>query len=336
MKRILVTGATGFIGGQLARYLSAYGHHVRALVRRDSPQLAESGVKLVRGDVTDRDSVRAAVYGVDVVFHLAAARDVWGLPESVYQQVNVTGIQHLLDAAVEASVQRFIYCSSVGVARYPGNLIADETLSFSTPTSQVFYHRSKAQAEQMTLEYARMGRLLTLVVRPVITYGPGDEWGMVTRLVTMLAQGRFIPIGDGRNHVDLVYIDDLVTGMYYTLEKGVMGRVYILSGTSPVQVRALIDKTCALLGRPSPRLRIPVPVAHAAGRGMEALYRLGGRLGLGLDERQPLITRDKVATLTVDRGFSHARASQELGYDPQVGYDEGLRYTLTWLLEREE
>jgi nucleoside-diphosphate-sugar epimerase len=69
---------------------------------------------------------------------------------------------------------------------------------------------------------------------------------------------------------------------------------------------------------------------------METLYQLGGRLGLNLDGRQPLVTRDKVATLTVDRGFSHVRASQELGYDPLVSYDEGLRYTLTWLLEREE
>ncbi len=334
--KILVTGATGFIGGQLARRLSAFGHRVRALVRRDSPPLVEVGVELVRGDVTDHDSVQAAVYGMDAVFHLAAVRDVWGTPEPVYQQVNVKGTQHLLDAAAKMGVQRFIYCSSVGVARYPGNLVADETLPFCTPTSQVFYHRSKAQAEQMTLEYARMGRLLTLVVRPAITYGPGDEWGMVTRLMTMLAQGRFIPIGNGRNHVDLVYIDDLVTGMYYALEQGAMGQVYILSGTSPIRVRALIDKTCALLGRPSPRLHVPVPIAHAAGWGMETLYQLGGRLGLNLDERQPLVTRDKVATLTVDRGFSHAWASQELGYDPNVGYDEGLRYTLTWLLEREE
>ncbi|MCP4537254.1 MAG: NAD-dependent epimerase/dehydratase family protein [Chloroflexi bacterium] len=333
MMRVLVTGATGFIGGSLAHYLMAQGHRVRALVRRDSPSLAEAGIELLQGDVTDPESAQVAMQGIEVVFHLAAVRDVWGTPELIYRQVNVEGTQHLLDAAAKAGVGRFIYCSSVGVARYPGNLDADETLPFSVPMSQVFYHRTKAQAEQMALDYARTGRVPAVVVRPVITYGPDDEWGMVTRLVMMLAQGQFIPIGNGRNHVDLAYVDDLVTGMHQALERAAVGKVYILSGTSPIRMRVLIDKICALLGRPSPRIYIPAPIARTTGWGMETLYRLGGRLSLDLNGKQPLVTRDKVATLAVDRGFSHARARRELGYHPQVDYDEGLQRTLNWLRE---
>jgi nucleoside-diphosphate-sugar epimerase len=332
--RVLVTGATGFIGGHLLRSLVAQRNRVRALVRHENRglALAEAGVELVWGDLTDRETVRAAVSGVEAVCHLAAVRDAWGIPASVYQRVNVEGTRYLLEAAAEAGVHRFLYCSSVGVACYPGNLEADETLPFREPTSQVFYHRSKAQAERTVLEWASAGRVPAVVVRPVIAYGPEDERGMVTRMVMLLAQGRFLLVGNGRGHVDLVYVDDLVAGMCLALERGVVGTVYILSGTAPIQVRALVAKICDLLGRRPPPIHVPAPIARAAGWGMETLYRAGDRLGV-LDGKEPFITRDKVATLTMDWGFSHARASQELGYRPQVNYDEGLRRTLDWLQE---
>jgi len=326
--RVLVTGVTGFIGGHLARYLMMQGHYVRALVRRESPALTEAGIELVLGDIADALTVRAAVQGVEIIFHLAAVRDVWGTPESVYQKVNVAGTRRLLEAAAEEGVHRFVYCSSVGVARYPGNLQADEMLPFSKPTSQVFYHRTKAQAEQMALEAQ------AVVVRPVIAYGPGDGDGFVTRLITLLARGQLLWVGNGRNHVDLVYIDDLVIGMYTALERGAAGRVYILSGTEPIQVRALVDKICKIMEVRLPRIRVPASFARLAGWGMETFYQAGSRVGIVPNGKEPFITRDKVATLTVDRGFSHARASQELGYWPRVDYDEGLRRTLDWLQER--
>jgi nucleoside-diphosphate-sugar epimerase len=330
--KVLVTGATGFIGGCLANHLLARGYDVRAFVRRETAAaLAEAGVELAHGDVTDPESVRLAMQGVAGVCHLAAVRDRWGMPESRYWEVNVDGTRHLLQAAAESGVERFLYCSSVGVARYAGNLEADETLPLTEPTSQVHYHRTKAQAEKMVLDWASLGRVPALVVRPVITYGPQDEWGMVTRLVGMLAKGRFLSIGNGRNHVDLAYIDDMVAGMRLALEAGGVGRVYILSGTAPIEVGALVKKVCSLLERRPPRIHVPLPMAYAAGWGMEHLYTLAGRLGLDTVQHQPFITRDKVATLAVDRGFSHARASRELGYQPQVDYDEGLSYTLDWL-----
>jgi nucleoside-diphosphate-sugar epimerase len=332
--RVLVTGATGFIGGHLARSLVAQGNRVRALVRYKNRELAlaQAGVELAWGELTDLETVQAAVSGVEAVYHLAAARDAWGVPASVYQRVNVEGTRHLLEAAAEAGVRRFLYCSSVGVACYPGNLEVDEMLPFREPTSQVLYHRSKARAEGMVLEWARSGRVPAVVVRPVITYGPDDERGMVTRMVMLLARGRFMLVGNGRGHVDLVYVDDLVAGMCLALERGAVGRVYILSGTAPIQVRTLVAKICDLLGRRPPSIHVPAPIARAAGWGMETLYRAGDRLGV-LDGKEPFITCGKVATLTVDRGFSHARASQELGYRPQVNYDEGLRRTLDWLQE---
>lgn len=323
---ILVTGATGFIGGHLARHLAERQHHVRALVRRDSPALASAGVELAWGDVTDLQAIRAAVKGTQTVFHLAAQRDVWGIPESTYRQVNVEGTRHLLAAAAESGVQRFLFCSSVGVARYPGNLQADETLPYVEASSQKFYHRTKAQAEREVLASARADKVPALVVRPVITYGPGDQTGMVTQLLMRLAQGRFLPVGTGSNHMDLAYIDDMVAGMMLAWEQGTIGQTYILSGPQPVTMRQVLVAAHAALGKAGPgRIHVPARPAYVLASWAEKVW--------ATFNRRPPITRGAVATLTVDRGFSHARAGRELGYRPQVHCREGLQRTWVWLQE---
>jgi nucleoside-diphosphate-sugar epimerase len=125
-------------------------------------------------------------------------------------------------------------------------------------------------------------------------------------------------------------VDDLIEGMVAALEKGAPGRVYILSGTAPIEVRVLLDEICTLLGRKPPRLSIPTPVVLLAGWGMEMFWK-GILDPLGWKAQAPFITRDKVATLTVDRGFSHKRAGLELGYQPKVEYSEGLKRTLDWI-----
>jgi nucleoside-diphosphate-sugar epimerase len=323
--RVLVTGATGFIGGHLVCRLCTSGYAVRALVRSRSPELERLGVEQVVGDVTRPPTLAAAVTGVRAVFHLAAVRDQWGTPPELYHAVNVGGTRNVLAAARQAQVKRVVYCSSVGVARYAGNLEADETLPICRPTSQVFYHRTKAQAELMATGAQ------AVVVRPVIAYGPQDASGFVTRLLKLLERGQVFWVGDGRNHVDLVYIDDLADGMCRALERGAEGRVYILSSPAPIRVEVLIGEICELVGRPTPRFRLPASLARLVGWGMEALYGAGARLRIVTDGKEPFITRDKVATLTVDRGFSHARAKRELGYRPRVRYDEGLRRTLAWM-----
>jgi nucleoside-diphosphate-sugar epimerase len=321
---VLVTGATGFIGGHLARHLLDRGHPARAMVRRENPNLAQAGIELTRGDITDQDAARAAVEGVDAVFHLAAQRDVWGTPESVYHKVNVEGTLNLLRASATAGVQRFVFCSSVGVARYPGNLKADETLPHVQASSQTSYHDTKAQAEQAVMAAARTGEVPALIVRPVITYGPGDRTGMITQLLERLANGRFLLVGDGHNHVDLAYIDDMIDGMVLAWERGTVGRAYILSGPQPVTMHEVLAAAHAALGQEGPsRFYLPAGLAYFLAGWAERVWGAwGGR---------PPVTRDAVATLAVDRGFSHARANQDLGYQPQVSYKDGLQRTADWM-----
>jgi nucleoside-diphosphate-sugar epimerase len=329
--RILVTGGTGFLGSHLVRALLEGGHEVKTLVRHGSDFEKLKGAELAYGDLTKPDSLRQALKGVKAVYHLAAIRDKWGTPYQAYYTVNVRGTQNLLDAAA-GCVDRFIYCSTAGVARYPGNLQADESLPYNTNGhGQYCYHHTKALAEQLTLEYARTGQVPSTVVRPTIVYGPGDKWGMMTKLVTMLARGRFAPVGDGRNHLHLVYVDDVVRAFLLAGKSSrSVGQVYIVAGPSLITLNTLVAKVCALLGIRPPRWHIPVGVAKAAGWMLEMAY--AGKLGMGLRAfgDMPLVTRDKVDTLTIDCGYNAAKIRQELGYCPTVDYDLGLRRTINW------
>ena len=279
----------------------------------------------------DAASLRRAVRGVDLIYHLAVIRDRWGLPYRDYYDVNVRGTRCLLNAAV-AQGARFVYCSSVGVLGYPGVLDINEDCPYRPEDGKYNYHHTKALAEQLTLEYSRKGWLRATVVRPVITYGPGDTYGMVTKLLTLLAAGRFVSVGDGHNHVHLAYITDTVRGIILAGEsERAIGRVYNLPGVCPISMRELIALACALLGRPVPRWHIPLVPAKAAARALESVYTLQRQLGLNVLGNEPFISRDKIDTLTINRGFSGHRAKHELGFYPTVDYAEGLALTAAWV-----
>jgi dihydroflavonol-4-reductase len=333
--RAVVTGGSGFVGGHLVRALLARRYAVRVLVRPTSRTGDLAGAELVYGDVTDTASCRTAVAGADVVYHLAAIRDRWGTPYADYVAVNVEGTRNLLEAAAR-QVKRFVYCSSVGVLGYPGVLGIDEGFPLRPDDGKVFYHRTKAQAEEMALDFARQGRLETTVVRPAITYGPGDDWGMVTRMIAMLKRGTFIPVGNGRNHLHLCYVSDTIQGLILAGEsERSVGQIYIIAGPEPIILNDLVAKICGLLGRKPPRWHVPVKLARMAGWVLEGVYAAQARLRLRVLGQDPFLTRDKVDTLAVNRGFSIEKARREFGYKPVVGYDEGLRRTVEWCLNED-
>jgi dihydroflavonol-4-reductase len=328
--KALVTGATGFIGGHLASALEERGDEVRILARTATKALLPPSFQVASGDLTDPSAARAAVKGVDIVFHLAAIRDRWDMLYQDYYRVNVEGTRHLLQAAADEGC-RFIYCSSVGVMGHPGCLGIDENYPYAAGDGKYNYSHTKALADQMTLDYATRGQLWATVVRPVITYGPGDTWGMLTRLIDMLAHQRFMPVGDGRNHLHLAYISDVVDGFLLAASSERANcRAYIVAGPAAITLNDLVRKLCDLLGVPSPRWHVPAGLARAAGRGLETLYALKRRAGVTALGSVPFITRDKVDTLALNRSYSTARAEQELGLAPRVTYDEGLPLTVNW------
>ncbi|MGI5916585.1 MAG: NAD-dependent epimerase/dehydratase family protein [Anaerolineae bacterium] len=334
--KVLVTGATGFVGGALARALLDQGHTVVGLVRAASiPRLPE-GVIPVPGDleqIGEMEEFPLAEWpdDLDTIYHVAATRDRWGTPYNTYYRINTLATTVLLDIAAHHHVGRFVYCSTAGVCEYPGRLDADETLPYHWDRSKHGYHHTKMLAEQQVLAHNRRGRLPTTIVRPCIVYGPGDEWGMVTRLIDMLQQGRYVMAGRGESHIHLIYIDDLVRAMILAGHSPqAEGGVYTVAGPGPIRIAELVSLLCELLAVPSPRWSIPVPMLLAAGGVMEVAYTLGDRLGLRKQEDIPLLTRSKVYTVALDRAFSTARIRDELGFEPQVDYREGLSQTILW------
>jgi nucleoside-diphosphate-sugar epimerase len=327
--KALVTGATGFIGGALAHSLLESGWEVCALIRPGSRgRLANpERFQIVEADLGQPERIPAYLSEAraDVWVHAAAIRNRWGTRPEAYFTANVAATQALLEAAA-GRTQRFVYLSSVGVTGRPGVLGIDETFPIRVSTTWD-YHSSKAAGEKITREYGN--QLETVVVRPTITYGPGDADGMVTRLMQMIQQKRFLRIGRGENHVHLTFIDDLVQGIHLAMtHPKAPGNTYILAGPEPIQMRALLAYIEELTNQRLPQWHLP----HVPIRWFGALCEVA--CGLLSKRWAPPITRDKVDNLCVNRGFSSRKAIQELGYQPQYSYQTGLQHTFEWLQNR--
>jgi nucleoside-diphosphate-sugar epimerase len=329
----LVTGATGFIGGALAASLAAAGWEVHVLVR-PSGRARLAGAERYRvfeADLADRAPTAEAAAGCDVVFHASALRDRWGTAPEDYRRVNVEGTRLLL-AAATGRAARFVFVSSVGVLGWPGTDGIDESFPVDVRPGEADYHGTKAAAERLVREWP--GGLERVVVRPTITYGPGDRDGMLTRLVRLVAGGRFVRIGRGENHLHLTYIDDLVRGLVLAgMHPAAPGETFILAGPRSIAVRdllALIEQALGLMPR---GLYLPETLARPAAWAVEFLYRAAAALRLPLPHSGPPVTGPQLNILCAHRSFSSARAERLLRYTPRMDYPEGLARTLAWMEE---
>jgi len=318
--KILVTGASGFAGGQLCRRLSADGHGVRALVREPArcTALKSWGVELHRGDLRDRNSIKTAVQGVDLVYHIAASyRDSKASRKELWE-TNVTGTQNMLDAAKAADVARFVHCSTIGVHGCIENPPANEETPYAPGDD---YQESKAAAERMVRNEMERGTLSIVIFRPAGIYGPGDL--RFLKLFKAIKQRRFLMLGSGRITYHFVYIDDLIDGILLcgNQEKSV-GRIYILGGESPITLNHLVALIAQVLGVSPPALRLPVAPFYFAGYICELVCK-----PLGL---RPPLYRRRVDFFRKNRAFDISKARVELGYDPKVSMAAGIDLTAQW------
>ena len=327
--RALVTGATGFIGGALAKRLLSTGWDVDLLVRPASrKKITQPGFTVIEGDLAQPLLELNRHY--DRVYHAAAIRNRWGTSLEAYRQINVEGTHRLMEACL-GRADRFIYISSVGVFGYPGVLDIDESFPVDPGEGKNGYHTTKAQAEQVVHQYD--GQIETVIVRPSITYGPGDEDGMLTRLIELVDRGMFLRVGRGSNHFHLIYIDDLLAGLELVgSSPQAGGETFILAGPRAIEVNEMLSLLQRKLQRSYTRLYIPERLARLAAWSLENLYRLGAGAGIPFFNQVPFITCDKIDTLTVNRSFSYTKAARVLGYQPGIDYEEGVSRTLDWMI----
>jgi nucleoside-diphosphate-sugar epimerase len=330
----LVTGATGFIGGALTASLADAGWEVRVLVRPSGRgRLAGADrYRVFEADLGHPTGVlEEAAAGCDVVFHAASIRDRWGTSAAEYRRANVEGTRHLL-AAATGRAARFVYVSSVGVMGWPGVDGIDESFPIDVRPGEADYHGTKAAAEQIVRVWP--GGLQPVVARPTITYGSGDRDGMLTRLIGLVARGRFVRIGRGENHFHLTYIDDLVRGLVLAgTHPAAPGETFILAGPRSIAVREMVGLIEQALGLAPRTIYLPEGLARPAAWAVESLYRAAAAVRLPLPGSGPPVTPAKLNILCAHRSFSSEKAARLLGYAPRVDYPEGVTRALAWMGE---
>lgn len=322
--RVLITGATGFTGGHLARHLAARGHVVRVLVRDTAraASLASAGYDLVRGDLTEPSSFPAAVAGCEVVYHVAAVYRQAGLPREAYARVNTEAVGALVEASAAAGVRRVVHCSTVGVHGDVEHPPADEDAPLRPGD---VYQETKVAGERLARDTASRTGVELTIVRPSGIYGPGDR--RLLKLFKGVARRRFVVLGDGEIFYHLTYVEDLAEGMRLAGEvPGGANRTYILAGSEVTTLNELVARIASIAGVDPPRLHLPVWPVWTAGALCEALCAPFGA--------EPPLYRRRVDFFTKSRAFRIDRARRELGFAPAVGLDEGIRRTLAWYRER--
>ena len=313
----LVTGAGGFVGRRVVERLLGQGVVVRALVRRGLVGTEARGrLERVRGDVTDPESLAAAVGGCDVVFHCA-----WG-GESLEdaRRINVQGTVNVLEASARAGVQRVVHLSTMAVHgdRLPPVLTEDHPLDFGGDA----YGVSKAEGERAALALGREHRIEVVALRPSLVYGPGAPFWLIGYFERTKRE-QVALVDGGRGLANLVFVEDLVDAMLAAADRpGVGGAACLISGPSPVTWAEYLGHFAAMCGKPPPP---SVPLWWA--RLEMQMLRVYGIL----TQRPRRIQGMDVRLMSQHTEVSIAGAERVLGWRPATSLDAGMRVCESWL-----
>jgi dihydroflavonol-4-reductase len=313
----LVTGASGFLGWHVAHVLAERGHRVRALCRPAS-QLRELEVERVEGDLRDPDSLRRAVEGCELVFHVAADYRLWSKHPADLYASNVDGTRNLLEAAARAKVERVVYTSTVGCIGMPAGRSGDEQTPVSIADMAGHYKRSKWLAEQVALEKAAAG-LPVVIVNPTAPVGDHDWKPTPTGKIIVDFLRNKLPafVDTGLNLVDA---RDTAIGHLLAAEKGRSGERYILGGEN-LTLEQILGRLSALSGKAAPTIKIPYSIAYAAGAITTALAQVTGR--------PPLAPLEGVKMARKKMFVTHDKAARELGFAPRP-VEGALKRAIDW------
>jgi nucleoside-diphosphate-sugar epimerase len=322
--RYLITGATGFVGGHLAEACAARGLAVSTIARpaSDTALLERLGVTIHKGDLTDRDVVRTALDGADVVVHCAAKVGDWG-PVEDYRTVNVDALEGLLQACKGRPLQRFVQMSSLGVYAARHHYGTDETVK---PPAQHMdgYTQTKVEAEALALRYQREHRVPVVVLRPGFVYGPRDRT-VLPKIIASLKKGEMRYLGGGKRALNTIYVGNLVDAVFLAADKPqAVGQIYNLTDGEFVSKKHFIDSIADGLGLPRPKRSFPLWFARILAWSMERQARKSGAT------KPPKLTQARLKFLGLNLDYSIDKAKRELGYQPRVSFDEGIRETVAW------
>jgi dihydroflavonol-4-reductase len=322
--RLLVTGATGFIGSRLALHAHRLGIDVAATGRAEGDvevdrlkELRSAGVPVDVGVLQDVDFVRRIVDGRTVVIHLAAAQHESEMPEAYFRSVNVDGARVLLEACRRGSVRRFVYGSTMGIYGGDANTgVLDET---SQTCPENIYTRTKLEAETLVRSY--VDSFESCVIRIPETYGPGDQ--RLLKLFRAIDRGRFVMIGRGENRRQCIHVNDLVRGLLLAAHHpAAAGETFVLAGRETMTTNEMVCDIAAALNRRPPRAHAPlwpfVLIAHVLETILPSLHV------------QPPLHSRRLDFFRKSFVFSTAKAQTLLGFQPEIDFLPGAVETARW------
>ena len=316
---ILITGATGFIGSHLVGELLEKKEKVRVLVRKTSrtERLEKLGVEICYGSLEDIDSLIKATKNIETVYHLAA---MLGSPEITYNQlyeVNVKGTENLIKACTKNKAKRFVYISSVA-AMGPTKNMADETTKCNPNTD---YDKTKYFSELAV----KKSELDWTIIRPTMVYGPGEIKNKA-KMFRLIQKGFFAIIGNGKNLMSLVYVDNLIKGIILAGEsKSSVKQTYIISDRNPYTMNEFVTAIARQEKVRTP-FHIPVWLAYLGA----FCFRIISFFGI-----PQLLSVDRIKNMTMNHSFNISKAINELGYNPNISLEEGIKKTVQWYKEKE-
>ena len=320
--RVLVTGASGFVGSAVARIALERGFDVRLLMRATSSRrnIEALDAEVVIGDMRDEASMRAALKGVRFLFHVAADYRIWAPDPGEIERSNLQGTEATMRAALAEGVERIVYTSSVATLKVTSaGTVVDETKPADPAQTIGAYKRSKVLAERAVERMVANDRLPAVIVNPSTPIGPRDVKPTPTgRIIVEAATGKIPAFVD--TGLNLVHVDDVAAGHFLALERGAIGERYILGGEN-LPLQQMLADIALLSGRKPPTIRLPRGPLYPLAIGAELFAKFSGR--------EPFVTVDALRMSKNKMYFTSAKAERELGYRARP-YREGLRDALDW------
>lgn len=300
---ILVTGATGHIGKHLVNALVEDGEQVRALVNEEGIKI--KNVEVVYGNILDKEAVKKAAEGAGVIYHLAAIVDYKPAPRDQLYSVNVIGTKNVPECSEGA---RVIYQSSTAVY---GRVLKENPATETTPFNpHSYYGQTKIMAEKLVLQ--RNG----IVLRSPVIYGPGfnEGYGFVLRQVK---KGKMPIVGDGKNLIQWIHINDLIRAMLLVRKKGRPGEVYLVAGGEVKTQEELMALLAKDFGVDPPKKHVSKPLAN-----LLAYYKM---FSAKMKGKESLLVPEDISKMSANRTFDISKARKELGFEPSMTYEHGAK-----------
>jgi nucleoside-diphosphate-sugar epimerase len=320
--KVLITGATGLLGGHLIKELQERGEDIRALVLpvENADGLLKQGVEVVPGDVTDASTLKPAITDIELVFHLAGMMGVWR-PMADYRLVNVTGSANLYQAAQQAGVRRYVHTSSHTVYGLGyGRFLTENDALRPDPDP---YSISKAEGDRLMRRLMLTSNVETVILRPGTFFGPGDRLHF-GRMAQKVKDGKGVILGRGDNALPFCYVTDVVQGfLLAAYHEHAPGNLYNITNDHPLTQQEMFDAIADAVGGTRPTRHLPyLPVYYGSMVAEKVVARL--------THTRPIVTQLGAMMFGTDNRHSVEKARRELGYEPKVDLRTGIGLAAEW------